>query len=79
MGGLRYVDKSFPGNTDVLVARYRNNGTLDPSFGGNGIVTTDLGSNDGVAALGVQQDGKIIAGRGVTYYPGHMLLRYQAT
>jgi uncharacterized delta-60 repeat protein len=79
VGGLRYIDKSFPGNTDVMVARYRTNGTLDPSFGGDGIVTTDIGSIDGVAALGVQQDGKIIAAGGVTYNPGHMLFRYQAT
>lgn len=79
VGGLRYVDKSFPGNTDVLVVRYRSNGTLDPSFGGDGIVTTDLGSNDAVAALGLQQDGKIIAGGGITYHTGHMVLRYHAT
>jgi uncharacterized delta-60 repeat protein len=79
VGGLRYVDKSVSTKTDLLVVRYRNNGTLDPSFGGDGIVTRDLGSSDAVAALGVQQDGKIVAGGGITYHPGHMLLRYNAT
>jgi uncharacterized delta-60 repeat protein len=47
---------------DFALARYLPNGTLDPSFGGDGTVTTDFGSgsSDGAAALVLQPDGKIV-------------------
>jgi uncharacterized delta-60 repeat protein len=54
---------------DVAVARYNGDGTLDASFGIGGIVTTDLegGSDDRVAAVVIQPDGKIVvAGTAVT-------------
>jgi uncharacterized delta-60 repeat protein len=54
---------------DVAVARYNDDGTLDASFGIGGIVTTDLeaGSDDRVAAVVIQPDGKIVvAGTAVT-------------
>jgi uncharacterized delta-60 repeat protein len=35
-------------------------GPLDPTFGGDGRVTTDLGSDDRVVAIAVQSDGKIV-------------------
>ena len=45
------------------VARYNADGTLDSSFGGDGLVTTDLaGSSDNVEGLLVQEDGKIVVG-----------------
>jgi len=37
-------------------------GTLDPSFGGVGFVTTDLGYSDVAWALALQPDGKIVVG-----------------
>src|SRR5690606_41754458 len=37
-------------------------GTLDPSFGGVGFVTTDLGYSDVAWALALQPDGKIGVG-----------------
>jgi uncharacterized delta-60 repeat protein len=45
------------------LARYRADGTLDPSFGSGGTVTTKLGngSSNG-ATLALQPDGKILAG-----------------
>jgi uncharacterized delta-60 repeat protein len=43
------------------VARYRPNGTLDPTFGVNGIVRTDLTPRDDIGYdLVIQPDGKIV-------------------
>ncbi|MFL5959132.1 MAG: PASTA domain-containing protein [Gaiellaceae bacterium] len=48
---------------DFALARYNPDGSLDTSFGANGIVTTDiLGHNDVATGLAVQPDGKIVAG-----------------
>ena len=44
------------------LARYRTNGTLDPTFGSGGKVTTPVGPNAAsVSALALQADGKLIA------------------
>ena len=69
---------------DIALARYLPNGTLDTTFGGDGLVTTDIG----VAAMmppgpavALQPDGKIVAaGWSVTSSTGHRsfaLARYQ--
>ncbi len=42
------------------LVRYNTDGTLDTTFGTNGIVTTDLGRIDGVQACMLQLDGKIV-------------------
>lgn len=49
-------------DVDFALVRYNPDGTLDTTFGGDGIVTTDLG-NESEAATGVaiQSDGKIVA------------------
>jgi uncharacterized delta-60 repeat protein len=50
-------------NYDMAVARLEENGSLDVSFGNNGVVTTDLGSGiDAAYALSLQPDGKILIG-----------------
>lgn len=49
-------------STDFVVIRFNTNGTLDPSWGGNGIVTTDVtGTSERVTRLALQSDGKVIA------------------
>src|SRR5574341_169253 len=49
------------GNNDYVVARYASNGDLDASFGGDGLVTTDLGSSlDYAWDAELQPDGKIV-------------------
>ena len=62
---------------EFRLARYLGNGDLDPSFGGTGVVTTQIGGYSGAVALVVQADGKAIAGgwsnRGG---PGFALARY---
>jgi uncharacterized delta-60 repeat protein len=47
-------------DADFAVARYRQNGTLDPSFGTGGRAVTDLGAYDVARAL-VVQDGRLVA------------------
>lgn len=49
------------GGGDFAVVRYRKDGTLDPSFDGDGIATTDFaGGFDSAYALAAQKDGKVI-------------------
>ncbi|MEX0832274.1 MAG: hypothetical protein WD276_00135 [Actinomycetota bacterium] len=49
-------------NLDFLMALYEPDGDLDPSFGGDGIVTTPIGSSrDRANALVLQGDGKLLA------------------
>jgi uncharacterized delta-60 repeat protein len=48
--------------SDFGVARYDADGTLDPSFGSGGLVTTDfLGGVDQARGLVLQPDGKLVA------------------
>ena len=49
---------------DFGIARYNADGSLDNTFGSNGLVTTDLGSNreDGANAVAIQPDGRIVVG-----------------
>src|SRR6185295_3098629 len=48
-------------NADFAIARYKTDGTLDSSFGGDGLITVDLSSNaDFGNAVAIQSDGKIL-------------------
>ncbi|AGL17800.1 hypothetical protein [Actinoplanes sp. N902-109] len=51
------------GTRDLLIAKYRPDGTLDPGFGTAGVVTTDLSgtaTDDYGQAVLVQPDGRIV-------------------
>jgi uncharacterized delta-60 repeat protein len=50
-------------NSKFALARYNSNGTLDPNFGTNGLVVTDIGPLDVEACtdIALQDDGKIVA------------------
>ncbi|CAN5594363.1 hypothetical protein BH10BAC2_BH10BAC2_21230 [soil metagenome] len=62
-------------NYDIVIVRYNTNGSLNKSFGSDGIVTTDFGSNDIANSLAIGSDGKIlIAG----YISGGVLVRYNS-
>ena len=51
---------------DIAIARYNPNGSLDTSFGVNGIVSTSLGNTNSLAnSVVIQPDGKILVG-GIT-------------
>ncbi len=50
------------GVNDFALARYNADGSLDSSFGTNGVVTTSFGGvDDRAAAVALQPDGKILA------------------
>jgi uncharacterized delta-60 repeat protein len=53
---------STAGFMDLALARYRPNGSLDPTFGSGGKVLTDIvsGDHDAAYALALQPDGKIV-------------------
>jgi uncharacterized delta-60 repeat protein len=62
VGGMR-CDGLFPDQQcDVAIARYRTNGALDITFGGDGRIITDFAgrSNGFWGGLAVQADGKIV-------------------
>jgi uncharacterized delta-60 repeat protein len=46
--------------TDIGLARFNPDGTLDSTFGDDGTVTTDVQQSDWAAGLVIQEDGKII-------------------
>jgi len=46
--------------SDVLLARYNSNGSLDNTFGDNGKVINDFGGNEDSKAIKLQPDGKIV-------------------
>ena len=61
------------------VVRYRSNGTPDPTFGGNGIVRTDLTPRDDIGYdIVIQPDGKIVVvGVAGLPSPSFALVRYR--
>ncbi|MFE2560735.1 calcium-binding protein [Streptomyces sp. NPDC059352] len=74
----RIVSVGYVGNTafDIGVARYLPDGSLDPTFSGDGMVSADFGGTEFGNAVAVQPDGKIVAaGSGGA---GFALLRYNA-
>ncbi|HYV92931.1 MAG TPA: T9SS type A sorting domain-containing protein [Chitinophagales bacterium] len=60
-------------NTDWALVRYNSNGTLDSSFGIQGIVTTAM-SNTAINAIAIQPDGKILVSAPGTF----TLVRYNS-
>lgn len=56
VGGYTHVGEKFY----MTLLRYNSNGDLDPSFGQNGIVITDINGRRGEMDLAIQRDGKIV-------------------
>jgi uncharacterized delta-60 repeat protein len=52
----------------LALARYRSDGSLDPSFSGDGMLTLSTGDSSASQALALQGDGKLVVGGG-----SHML------
>jgi uncharacterized delta-60 repeat protein len=70
-------------NFDFAVVRYNVDGSLDSSFGGGGVVITDIAGGTDLASAGVvlQDDGKIVVGgitAGLSLPPDLALVRYNA-
>ena len=72
--------RSAAAGGDFALARYNSDGTLDPSFSGDGKQTTDFGSSDGASGVAVQGDGKIVAVGGTEATAGRnfALARYNS-
>ncbi|HSA59291.1 MAG TPA: hypothetical protein VLJ37_06355 [bacterium] len=59
--GQETVSFTDPPKDDFVLARYQTDGSLDTSFGTDGIVITDIGGDyDQAYAVAVQSDGKIV-------------------
>lgn len=52
---------TLSGNNVFKLARWNSNGSLDTSFGTNGIATTTIGTNAELNAIAIQANGKIVA------------------
>ncbi|MCQ3939120.1 MAG: hypothetical protein DPW18_19055 [Chloroflexi bacterium] len=76
-----YIDYyATPNSEDLALARINANGTLDTAFGGDGIVTTDLGFRERTSDIVLQPDGKIVL-VGKMYSPDFadiLLVRYNS-
>jgi uncharacterized delta-60 repeat protein len=62
--GYAITETGLPGAApyDFALARYNPDGSLDPTFDGDGRVTTDfIGTEDRAFAVAIQADGKIVA------------------
>jgi uncharacterized delta-60 repeat protein len=49
---------------DFALARYGDDGAVDPSFSSDGLVTTDFGGSDAGQGVAIQADGKIVVAGG---------------
>jgi uncharacterized delta-60 repeat protein len=58
VGGITYISGGVI--SDFALVRYNTNGTLDNTFGNNGIVITDVFDKDYAYSLKIQLDGKIL-------------------
>lgn len=61
-GGADYPGSGVDEDSDFAIVKYNKDGSLDLSFGQNGIVTTDIADNslDAIKVIDLQPDGKII-------------------
>jgi uncharacterized delta-60 repeat protein len=75
--GASHADPAFT-NEVFALARLNANGSLDPAFGSGGIVTTNLGGVEGIAAILLQPNGKIIAIGTANNFADVALARYLA-
>ena len=83
LAGESYNANELDLDLDFALVRYNSDGSLDSSFSGDGMLTTDIGSTDIANAVAVQADGKILlAGYSRKQYsnysgdPNFALLRY---
>jgi uncharacterized delta-60 repeat protein len=66
-------------NRQFALARLNADGSLDTTFSGDGLVTTDLGTNESAASVALQTDGRIIiAGTTNNTASSFVTLRYLA-
>ncbi len=64
------------GGQSIALARYNADGSLDPSFGIGGRVTTSVGNGASAGPVAVQRDGKIVVGASTGF--SWILARYDS-
>jgi uncharacterized delta-60 repeat protein len=70
--------RSTSGGDDFVMVRYLADGSLDTSFSGDGVQTTDLGGTDRAMGVAIQPDGKIVvAGAGGAVGTDIAVVRYK--
>lgn len=62
---------------NIVIMRFNSNGTLDPDFGTNGVVITDLGGDERAYGLALQQNGDFVVVGAHNNVP--LILRYLST
>ena len=81
-GKIVIAGNTYNGNhDDVALVRYNTNGTLDNTFGTNGIVTTPFDIGGEVGAIEIQIDGKMVLAGSSSNNSGFfhiMVMRYNA-
>lgn len=73
--GIGFTGEGIAIRGAVAVARFNADGTLDSSFGADGIVTTDIGLRAVGMGIALQPDGKIVVA-GITGSFAFAVLRY---
>jgi len=63
-------------DTDVVVARYNPDGSLDTSFGSNGLVVTDLGSYEDATSVAIEGEQIVVVGESLGNF---LVARYDAS
>jgi uncharacterized delta-60 repeat protein len=66
------------GVSEWIIARYNPNGSLDPTFSGDGIQTTPFGAQNIANGVAVQSDGKLVAVGSESVHLDFALARYNA-
>lgn len=66
-GKLLITGFEFNNDADFFISRFNANGSVDSTFGTNGMQVIDSGVNEGAFTSITQTDGKIIIGGGVSY------------
>ena len=81
--GYKQLDQPGPTRSDLFIARYNEDGSVDTTFGFNGVVTTDVADNERGSGLIIQPDQKIVVvGEGGNWddetasYSDLVLIRY---
>ncbi len=70
------TDSNF--TNQFTVARYNTNGSLDTSFGNNGVTITTTGLISTINSVAIQSDGKILASGFTGNNPQMLLVRYNS-
>ena len=72
-GRIVAAGASFAGgvSVDFAISRYRVDGSLDPTFSGDGRTVTDFaGYHDEIRALAIDARGRLVAGGQACEFPG---------